>query len=98
MGRRPRGFGTSPADRQFIDRDETAFAVDLRAGGLAAHHAVLAAAWDRECLDQFLDGLAATGDLMRTRAVIAGENDIRAGSHTGRRRIPLTRTFAQRDT
>jgi hypothetical protein len=47
-------------DRQFIDQDETAFAVDLQAGGLAAHHRdVSVAVWDPEDLSDFVDGLAA---------------------------------------
>jgi hypothetical protein len=47
-------------DRQFIDQDLTAFAIDLRAGGLAAHHRdVIVAVSDPEGLSDFADGLAA---------------------------------------
>jgi Family of unknown function (DUF6228) len=47
-------------DCQFVDQDETAFAVSLQASGLTAHYRdVTVNAWDPEYLYQFLDGLAA---------------------------------------
>lgn len=47
-------------DRQFTDEHETAFAVDLHAGGLDAHYRdVIVAAWDPDDLSDFIDGLAA---------------------------------------
>jgi len=47
-------------DRQFIDEDQTAFAVSLQASGLAAHFRdVIVGIWQPEDLPGFIDGLAA---------------------------------------
>jgi hypothetical protein len=47
-------------DRQFIDDDETAFAVDVDADGLTAHLGdVIIAVWNPPYLSDFMDGLAA---------------------------------------
>jgi hypothetical protein len=71
-------------DCQFIDQDETAFAVDLQAGGLAAHHPVLVAAWDPEYLHQFVDGLAADfRGWSGTRSWVANDLELAATFHSG---------------
>jgi hypothetical protein len=72
-------------DRQFTGQHETAFAVDLQAGGLAAHYRdITVAVWDPEDLPGFIDGLAASfRGWSGTRSWAANHLKLTATFHSG---------------